>query len=42
MASLKGWSKEEITVYAARLRKEIRDPKIHGFANSKIVWARKP
>jgi hypothetical protein len=42
MANLQGWSKEEIHVYAARLRKEIRDPSIHGYFLIKVVWGRKP
>jgi hypothetical protein len=42
VASLRGWTPEEITMYAVRLRKELRDTRIHGYAHSKIVWGRKP
>lgn len=42
MANLQGWTKEEITVYAAHLRQEIRNPAIHGYYVVKVVWGRKP
>lgn len=42
MADLQGWSKEEIMVYAAHLRREIRNPEIHGYYWVKVVWGKKP
>ncbi|KAL2213557.1 S-adenosyl-L-methionine-dependent methyltransferase [Sarocladium strictum] len=42
MAATQGWTREEVLVYAARLRKEIRDPGIHGYFTIKVVWGRKP
>lgn len=42
MANLQGWSKEEVTVYAAHLRRELRNPAIHGYYKVKVVWGRKP
>lgn len=39
MADLQGWTKEEIMVYAARLRREIRNTAIHGYYLVKVVWA---
>lgn len=42
MADLQGWSKEEIMVYAAHLRREIRNSAIHGYYSVKAVWGRKP
>lgn len=42
MADLQGWSKEEIMVYAAHLRREMRNPAIHGYYLVKVVWGQKP
>ena len=42
MANLQGWSKEEVTVYAAQLRRELRNPAIHGYCRMKLIWAKKP
>lgn len=42
MADLQGWSKEEITVYTARLRREIANPRIHAYFNSQVIYGRKP
>jgi hypothetical protein len=42
MANLQGWSREEITVYSARLRREMRDNRIHPYFRMKVVWGRKP
>lgn len=42
MAVQLGWTKEEVAVYAAHLRKELRDRSIHGLCNAKAVWAQKP
>lgn len=37
-----GWSKEEIAVYIAHLRKQLRDPNVHGYGLMRVVYARKP
>ncbi|KAI1393036.1 S-adenosyl-L-methionine-dependent methyltransferase [Hypoxylon trugodes] len=37
-----GWSTEEIAVYAAHLRRELRSPNIHAYYAQKVVVARKP
>ena len=42
MANFQDWSQEEITVYCARLRREFRNPKIHGYFHVKVAWGRKP
>lgn len=42
MANLIGWSKEEVIVYAAQIRRELRDRSIHGYYRVKVVWGRKP
>ncbi|KAI1011827.1 hypothetical protein LB503_004551 [Fusarium chuoi] len=42
IANLLGWSKEEIHVFAARYRREIRSTKVHGYFRGKVVWAQKP
>jgi hypothetical protein len=42
MASLAGWSQDEIRVYIAQLRREFRCRDIHGFYRQKVIWGRKP
>ena len=42
MATLQGWTKDEVSVYSAHLRRELRDPQIHGYVDAKVVWGRKP
>lgn len=42
MASMQGWTKEEVMVYAAHLRREMRNPAIHGYYRVKVVWGKKP
>jgi len=42
MASLQGWSKDEVTVYCAHLKQEIRSGKHHPFYRQRVVWAQKP
>ena len=42
LASAVGWSKEEILVYASHFRRELRNPKYHGYYKQKAVWGRKP
>ncbi|KAK7742976.1 hypothetical protein SLS63_000544 [Diaporthe eres] len=37
-----GWSREEILVYIAQLRREIRQSKNHTYFKLKAVWGRKP
>lgn len=42
MASQVGWTKEEISVYAAQLRKELRAKQVHSYFRSNAVYAQKP
>lgn len=42
IANLLGWSKEEILVFGAHYRREIRSKKIHAYFAQRVVWARKP
>ncbi|KAJ4249060.1 hypothetical protein NW762_012392 [Fusarium torreyae] len=42
MADFLGWTKEEIHIFAARYRREIKSKKIHGYFLGKVVWAQKP
>ncbi|MBE3048385.1 hypothetical protein IMZ48_38955 [Candidatus Bathyarchaeota archaeon] len=42
MASTVGWSREEITVYIAHFRREIRSGKFCPYFYQKVVWGRKP
>lgn len=37
-----GWSKEEIHVFLAHFRKEMRAGKQHAYFKERVVWARKP
>jgi len=37
-----GWSKEEVTVYVAHLRKQLRDRRVHGYVEFQAIWAQKP
>lgn len=36
------WSKEELDVYIAQLRRELRSGKLHPYYKQKVVWGRKP
>ena len=42
VANLLRWSKSEIDVYAAHIRREVRNETIHGFTKLKVVWGKKP
>lgn len=42
MANLIGWSKEEVTVYCALFRREVKNMAIHGYSRVKVVWGQKP
>ncbi|KAM5356939.1 hypothetical protein ACJ41O_003585 [Fusarium nematophilum] len=37
-----GWSKDDIQVYIAHLRREMRAGKSHAYYRQKVVWGRKP
>ncbi|KAM5370198.1 hypothetical protein ACJZ2D_008601 [Fusarium nematophilum] len=37
-----GWSKEEVAVYCAKLRREVRSGKYHPYYKVRIVYGRKP
>lgn len=41
-ATALGWTPEEVSVYAAHVRRDIRDPTMHGYFTQKVVYARKP
>ncbi|OQE00705.1 hypothetical protein PENVUL_c047G01343 [Penicillium vulpinum] len=36
------WSKDEVTVYLAKVRSEIKNPRYHLYQRARRVWARKP
>lgn len=42
MATQLGWSTEEISVYAAHLRRELRALKVHGYFHGGLAYAQKP
>lgn len=42
IANTLGWSREEVMVYSATLKREIRSQKYHGYYRQKVVWGRKP
>ena len=37
-----GWSTEEISAFGAHMRRELKDPNIHGYYHWKYVWGQKP
>ncbi|KAK7402563.1 hypothetical protein QQX98_011668 [Neonectria punicea] len=37
-----GWSMDEIQVFMAKVKKELRDPSIHLYLSLYFVWGRKP
>lgn len=37
-----GWSNEEVSVYAAHVRRQLRSPKTHSYYRQKVVCGRKP
>lgn len=37
-----GWSQEEMAVYLAHLRQELKDKSIHAYCKCKLVYAQKP
>ncbi|KAF4458666.1 hypothetical protein FALBO_14583 [Fusarium albosuccineum] len=37
-----GWSKEEVSMYCAQLRREIRSGRFHPFYRQRVVYGRKP
>ncbi len=42
IASTIGWTRDEILVYIAKLRREVKSGKHHGYYKQKVVWGRKP
>ncbi|KAM0210058.1 hypothetical protein ACHAQI_006174 [Fusarium lateritium] len=42
MATSLGWTEEEITVFVAHFKREIRSPEVHSYFRQKVVWGRKP
>ncbi|KAH8168903.1 methyltransferase domain-containing protein [Sarocladium implicatum] len=42
VASMQGWTQEQVGVYAASLRREVRDTDIHGYFYLSLIWGRKP
>lgn len=42
MANALGWSREEVQVYIAHLRREIRSNKYRPYSRQKVVYGRKP
>ncbi len=42
MTNVQGWSKEQVTVFLAHLRKDLQSGKYHSYYRLKIVWGRKP
>jgi hypothetical protein len=42
VANTLGWTPEEVHVYIAKFRREIRDRRNHPYIRLRTVWARKP
>ncbi|KAK0631293.1 S-adenosyl-L-methionine-dependent methyltransferase [Immersiella caudata] len=40
--SVMGWTKEEVTVYVAHLRRQLRDKRVHSYVRYRCIYARKP
>ena len=37
-----GWSEDEIQVFIAKVKKELKDPSIHLYFPTYFVWGRRP
>lgn len=37
-----GWSRDEVRVYIAQLRRELRSLQHHVYCKQRVVWGRKP
>jgi len=42
IATTLGWTRDEILVYIAHIKREVRSGKLHPYYRQKIVWGRKP
>jgi len=42
MAGALGWKKEEVLVFLAKFRREVRSRKYRPFYRQKVVWGMKP
>lgn len=42
MADVLGWTRDEIQVYLAHLRREVRANKYYVHYRQKVIWGRKP
>ena len=42
LGNILGWTRDEILVYIAHLRREVRSMKYHSYWPQKVVWGRKP
>ncbi|KAK1833663.1 S-adenosyl-L-methionine-dependent methyltransferase [Podospora conica] len=42
MATTLGWTREEVGVFLAQFRREIRSKKVHGYFRQRVVWGQKP
>jgi hypothetical protein len=42
MASQVGWTREEVGVYLAHFRRELRSKSSHAYFRQRVAWGRKP
>lgn len=42
MASQVGWTREEVGVYLAHFRRELRSKSSHPYFRQRVAWGRKP
>ncbi len=42
LANLLGWSEEQIKVFIAHMRKELKAMEYHYYYRQKVMWAQKP
>ncbi len=41
-STVMGWSKDEIHVYIAHLRRQLRDRSVHAYFRMRVVYGQKP
>lgn len=42
MTTVQNWTREQVEVYMAHLRRELRSGEYHSYYCQKIMWGRKP
>lgn len=42
LTDILGWSRDEVLVYEAHVRRMLRSTRYHGYVNARVIYARKP